>query len=119
MEENSCSDNLSNFGQGPSPTKQPAQFLPASIAPLNIAVTSMTPMPKLMQAFSLPVRPRNCSNTSSDLLSADQKQALMQAEFMGRERVQRLKQDLIETPNSKYKYKQISREMKEQEKNGF
>jgi len=33
--------------------------------------------------------------------------------------VQRLKQDLAETPNSKYKYKQISREMKDQEKNGF
>ena len=38
---------------------------------------------------------------------------------MNRERVSRLKQDLIETPNSKYKYKQISRDMKEQEKNGF
>jgi len=43
----------------------------------------------------------------------------MQAEMMSRERVQNLKQDLTETPNSKYKYKQISREMKEQEKNGF
>ena len=39
--------------------------------------------------------------------------------MMSRERVQGLKQDLNETPNSKYKYKQISREMKEQEKNGF
>ena len=36
-----------------------------------------------------------------------------------REREQRLKQDLVETPNSKYKYKQISREMKEIEKSGF
>ena len=25
MEENSCSDNLSNLGQGPSPVKKPAQ----------------------------------------------------------------------------------------------
>ena len=38
---------------------------------------------------------------------------------MSRERVQKLKQDLNETPNSKYKYKQISREMKELEKSGF
>ena len=38
---------------------------------------------------------------------------------MSRERIQRLRADLTETPNSKYKYKQISREMKEQEKNGF
>ena len=30
-----------------------------------------------------------------------------------------LKQDLVETPNSKYKYKQIARDMKEKEKNGF
>lgn len=27
MEENSCSDNLSNLGQGPSPMKQPANVL--------------------------------------------------------------------------------------------
>jgi len=40
-------------------------------------------------------------------------------EFQNRERVQRLKQDLNETPNSKYKYKQISREMKDHEKSGF
>lgn len=39
--------------------------------------------------------------------------------MMSRDRIQNLKQDLNETPNSKYKYKQISREMKEQEKNGF
>ena len=31
----------------------------------------------------------------------------------------RLKCDLNETPNSKYKYKQMSREIKDQEKNGF
>lgn len=43
----------------------------------------------------------------------------MATEFQSRERVQRLRQDLAETPNSKYKYKQISREMKEHEKNGF
>lgn len=30
-----------------------------------------------------------------------------------------MKQDLVETPNSKYKYKQITREMKEKEKSGF
>lgn len=39
--------------------------------------------------------------------------------MLSRERVSSLKQDLVETPNSKYKYKQISREMKESEKNGF
>ena len=39
--------------------------------------------------------------------------------MQSRERVSSLKQDLNETPNSKYKYKQISRDMKEQEKNGF
>ena len=43
----------------------------------------------------------------------------MKAAYVNRERVSRLKQDLIETPNSKYKYKQISREMKEHEKSGF
>lgn len=47
------------------------------------------------------------------------KQAQMQADFQSRERVSKLKQDLLETPNSKYKYKQISREMKEHEKQGF
>ena len=36
-----------------------------------------------------------------------------------KERINQLKQDLVETPNSKYKYKHIAREMKEKEKNGF
>ena len=39
--------------------------------------------------------------------------------MMSRDRIQNLKQDLNETPNSKYKYKQISREMKDHEKSGF
>ena len=40
-------------------------------------------------------------------------------EFQSRERCSKLKSDLVETPNSKYKYKQISREMKDNEKSGF
>jgi len=30
-----------------------------------------------------------------------------------------MRNDLVETPNSKHKYKQVLRDMKEQEKNGF
>jgi len=78
----------------------------------------MTPMPKLLNSISNPLpADRKCSHNSSDkqelLDPASQKQAEMQAEFLSQDRVQRLKQDLTETPNSKYKYKQISREMKE------
>jgi len=36
-----------------------------------------------------------------------------------RESMQQLKSDLNETPNSKHKHKQLSRELKESEKSGF
>ena len=36
-----------------------------------------------------------------------------------RDTLHRMKQDMNETPNSKHKYKQLSREIKETEKRGF
>ena len=66
----------------------------------------MTPMPKM-------------SNQFAQSLSKLQKPTLQQLDIQSRERINTLKQDLVETPNSKYKYKQIAREMKEKEKNGF
>mmetsp|Transcript_35806 Transcript_35806/g.47116 ORF Transcript_35806/g.47116 Transcript_35806/m.47116 type:complete len:241 (-) Transcript_35806:1951-2673(-) len=123
MEENSCSDNLSNLGQGSPMKKLAPQQQP--LAPMTSAFDkfnkSMTPMPKLVQAFSQPL-PRKGSNNSNEQGQPQPqttKQAQFQAEYQSKDRVQGLKQDLTETPNSKYKYKQISREMKEQEKNGF
>jgi hypothetical protein len=38
---------------------------------------------------------------------------------MMKENLQSLKSDLIETPNSKHKHKQLSRDVKEIEKKGF
>lgn len=40
-------------------------------------------------------------------------------DLASRERINKLLNDLPETPNSKYKYKQISREMKDNERHGF
>ena len=66
MEENSCSDNLSNFGQGPSPMKPLGfQTVAAPLAPFTTGQKSMTPMPKLLHAFSQPL-PREASSNSSD-----------------------------------------------------
>ena len=116
MEE--TSDNLSNVGQG-SPLKKPIPILnPNAVSNFAATLKSMTPMPKLSHTFSQPLPIHGNVQNQLDFEN-NSKQAQIHAEFQGRERVQKLKQDLTETPNSKYKYKQISRDMKEHEKSGF
>ena len=83
---------------------------------------TMTPLPKLNQNFSaIPSSRSGKADLGNEQMQTEQssQRNKMVAEYQSRERVQRLRQDLPETPNSKYKYKQISREMKEHEKNGF
>lgn len=63
-------------------------------------------MHKLQHAFSMPV-PDNSKSRPSFKLNQ------RQMEHQYKERISRLKSDLNETPNSKYKYKQIAREIKD------
>ena len=74
---------------------------------------SLTPMPKLTHAFSQPAPSTYKKYKPSVKLSQSQLESLNQ------DRIMRLKCDLNETPNSKYKYKLLSREIKECEKQGF
>ena len=84
MEENSCSDNLSNVGQG-SPMKVPAQIqMDQALAQCVSQIKSMTPMPKLVHALSQPL-PRKDSQGSNDQ-QVNSLQAKAQAEMMSRER---------------------------------
>jgi hypothetical protein len=76
---------------------------------------SMTPMPKMSNTYTRqsPLLKQNysarsvCNNRRSPL------------DLQIKDRMNTLRSDLIETPNSKHKYKQVLRDMKEQEKNGF
>ena len=73
MEENSCGENLSNFGQGSPMKPQPA--FGNLISNFSTTLKSMTPMPKLAQTFSQPSTNNSDKLLNFDLQPVNQKQA--------------------------------------------
>jgi la-related protein 1 len=71
-------------------------------------------MPKMPSAYTYksPLLSNNKNYT-------EESRPKIKMDGMTRERIQTLKNELIETPNSKHKYKQVIREMKDLEKQGF
>ena len=72
------------------------------------AFKAMTPLPKLNQTFSaMPSSRSSKTDLANEQMQTEQSshRNKMVVEYQSRERVQRLRQDLPETPNSKYKYK--------------
>lgn len=67
----------------------------------------------------MPKMPAQYTQISPLIVKTAEKQAPFKPDQQTRERIQILKNELVETPNSKHKYKTAFKEIKEMEREGF